>query len=107
MSADFEVHPVGEWTCFHCGEVCHDVDSARLHFGASEYQQAGCQIDLAEYRRMEEANRRHCDEDTDLHRHIARMECEHQRALITSEEEVTPRACEMGVSPIAASTRNA
>ena len=68
------------WTCFHCGEVCADAEAARLHFGTSERQQPGCQIDLAEYRRMEEVNRRHCEEDTELHRMLHRMECEHQQA---------------------------
>ena len=74
------------WTCFHCGEVCADADAARLHFGSSEHQQPGCQIDLAEYRRMEEVNRRHCEEDTELHRAMSRMECEHQQALRREEE---------------------
>lgn len=74
------------WTCFHCGEVCADADAARLHFGASEHAQPGCQIDLTEYRRMEEVNRRHCEEDTELHRALHRMECEHQQALRREEE---------------------
>lgn len=74
------------WTCFHCGEVCTDAEAARLHFGSSEHQQPGCQIDLAEYRRMEELNRRHCEEDTDLHRALHRMGCEHQEALRREEE---------------------
>ena len=74
------------WTCFHCGEVCTDAEAARLHFGASEHQQPGCQIDLAEYRRMEEVNRRHCEEDTELHRALHRMECKHQQALQREEE---------------------
>jgi hypothetical protein len=75
-----------KWTCFHCGQECADDEAARLHFGASEHQQAGCQIDLTEYRRMEEVNRRHCEEDTELHRALHRMECEHQQALRREEE---------------------
>lgn len=74
------------WTCFHCGEVCADAEAARLHFGSSERQQPGCQIDLAEYRRMEEVNRRHCEEDTELHRALHRMECDHLQALKHAEE---------------------
>jgi len=74
------------WTCFHCGEVCADAEAARLHFGSSQHQQPGCQIDLAEYRRMEEVNRRHCEEDTELHRALHRMECEHRTALVRAEE---------------------
>jgi len=78
---------VQTWTCFHCGEVCADAEAARLHFGASEHQQPGCQIDLAEYRRMEEVNRRHCEEDTELHRALRRMECNHLQALRRAEED--------------------
>lgn len=74
------------WTCFHCGEVCTDAEAARLHFGTSEHQQPGCQIDLAEYRRMEEVNRRHCEEDTELHRELNRMEGRHQQALRRAED---------------------
>ena len=74
------------WTCFHCGEVCADAEAARLHFGASEHQKPGCQIDLAEYRRMDEVNRRHCEEDTELHRALHRMESAHQQALRREEE---------------------
>jgi hypothetical protein len=66
--------------------VCADAEAARLHFGSSEHQQPGCQIDLAEYRRMEEVNRRHCEEDTELHRALHRMECEHRTALVRAEE---------------------
>lgn len=78
--------PAQQWTCFHCGEVCAGAAAARLHFGASEHQQPSCQIDLAEYRRMEEVNRRHCEEDTDLHRELHRMECKHQQAQRRAEE---------------------
>ena len=74
------------WTCFHCGEVCADAEAARLHFGSSEHQQPGCQIDLAEYRRMEEVNRRHFEEDTELHRALHRMEADHRTALVRAEE---------------------
>ena len=74
------------WTCFHCGEVCANVEAARLHFGSSEHQQPGCQIDLAEYRSMEEVNRRHCEEDTELHRALHRMGGEHREALRREEE---------------------
>lgn len=63
----------GPWKCFHCGETMA--------------QEPACTIDVAEYRRMEGVHRRHCDDDTDLHRQIARMESDHQRALTRAEEE--------------------
>jgi hypothetical protein len=66
--------------------VCADAEAARLHFGASEHQQPGCQIDLTEYRRMEEVNRRHCEEDTELHRALHRMEADHRTELLRAEE---------------------
>jgi hypothetical protein len=50
-------------------------------------QGPACAIDIAEYRRMEGVHRRHCDDDTDLHRQIARMESDHQRALMRAEED--------------------
>lgn len=76
-----------QWKCFHCGEAFSDTDSARLHFGPTEHSQPICQIDAGEYRRMEEVNRRHCEEDTDLHREIHRLECRHQQALMREEEK--------------------
>jgi hypothetical protein len=79
-------HVRSTYTCFHCGEVFVDTEAARLHFGKGVYQQPGCHIDLAEYRRMEEENRRHCEEDTDLHRTLHRLECDHQLALRREEE---------------------
>jgi hypothetical protein len=91
------------WTCFHCGEVCADSEAARLHFGDSEHQQPGCQIDLAEYRRMEEVNRRHCEEDTELHRALHRMECEHQQALRREEEAGYARGLRDGRQELRAS----
>lgn len=75
------------WRCFHCDEVFSDATSAAEHFGTSERQQPACQIDVAEYRRMEEINRRHCEEDTDLHRQMYALKCEHQRALLREEEK--------------------
>lgn len=75
------------WRCFHCDAQFTGEAGAREHFGASEAQQPACLIDIAEYRSMEEANRRHCEEDTDLHREIHRLQCEHQQALRREEEK--------------------
>ncbi|GAB2471714.1 hypothetical protein GCM10027082_23990 [Comamonas humi] len=64
------VQAVPAWTCFHCNATFTTPESAQEHFGRTEYQAPGCQINLAEYRKMEEICRRHCEEDTDLHRQI-------------------------------------
>lgn len=77
----------GPWKCFHCGEMMHSEWRAAEHFGETMAQEPACTIDVAEYRRMEAVHRRHCDDDTDLHRQIARMESDHQRALMRAEEE--------------------
>lgn len=75
------------WRCFHCDETFTDSDAAAEHFGRSEFQQPACQIDIAEYRKMEEVNRRHCEEDTDLHRTMYAMQSDHQIALRREEEK--------------------
>lgn len=76
------------WMCFHCAAVFLDRDraKAREHFGGSEFQQAGCQIDLAEYRRMEEQYRRCCEEDTDVHRALHAKDSEMRQAVLRAEE---------------------
>lgn len=76
-------HP---WRCFHCGDVFHDAQAAEEHFGRSEYQEPVCKVDATKYREMEERVRRCNEEDTDLHRQIARMESDHRIALQREEE---------------------
>lgn len=75
------------WRCFQCGETFTDPSAAEEHFGRSQHQAPACTIDVAEYRRMEEASRRYCEEDTDLHRQISGMESSHQQALMRAEEK--------------------
>jgi hypothetical protein len=75
-----------EWRCFHCDEVFTDREKAAEHFGKHEMLQPACTIDVAEYRRMEEVNSRHCAEDTELHREIYRMSADHATALRREEE---------------------
>ncbi|WP_432263312.1 hypothetical protein [Cupriavidus sp. TMH.W2] len=74
------------WRCFHCDETFTDRAAAAEHFGTSLMQEPGCQIDLAKFREMEELVRRSSAEDTDLHREIARLRCEHATALRREEE---------------------
>ena len=76
----------GSWRCFHCDAVFTDRDSAAEHFGVDETRQPACQIDIAEYRRMEAINARHVDEDTDLHRTIYAMQTKHIDELRRAEE---------------------
>lgn len=46
-----------EWRCFHCDEVFTAEEAAREHFGPDCTYTPACKIDIAEYRRMEQANR--------------------------------------------------
>jgi hypothetical protein len=75
------------WRCFHCDEVFTDAASAQEHFGRSQISEPACTIDAAKYREMEETVRRHCEEDTDLHRTIYAMESRHQTELRCEEEK--------------------
>lgn len=74
------------WRCFHCDEVFTTPEAAIEHFGRTERQSPACQIDIAEYRRMEENHRRNCEEDTDLHRQIYNIQGDHAQALLREEE---------------------
>lgn len=75
-----------QWRCFHCEEVFNDHASALEHFGHSQYTAAACQIDIAEYRRMQEVHRRHCEEDTDADRAWHALKAEMNTAVIRAEE---------------------
>lgn len=79
--------PALAWRCFHCDEQFTDTDAARLHFGASEYDKPACQVDVVQLRWLEAQHRRACEEDTDLHRTIRGMACEHERLRKRAEEE--------------------
>lgn len=74
------------WTCVHCGEVFIDRATALEHFGPSEISFAACQIDIAEYRRMEEFTARCRAEDSDTDCAMYRMRAEHDAALRREEE---------------------
>lgn len=82
------------WRCFHCAELFTDEATAAEHFGTRLYQQPACQIDIAEYRRMEETHRRHCEEDTDLHREIHRAHNDAATATRQAEERGYARGLE-------------
>lgn len=76
-----------EWRCFHCGETFDNRESAALHFGTSEIQAPACTIDIAEYRAMEARMRDYNNEDTELHREIARLQGKHATELRREEEK--------------------
>jgi hypothetical protein len=79
-----------EWRCFHCDEVFTDEAAAREHFGSYGpriLSEPACQIDAAEYRAMEQRMADYNAEDADIHRQMARMECEHKTALRREEEK--------------------
>lgn len=74
------------WRCFHCDEAFTDSEKAAEHFGTSLFQKPACQIDITEYRKMEETHRRHCEEDTDLHREIYKTHGDGVMAAKRAEE---------------------
>jgi hypothetical protein len=75
-----------EWRCFHCGEVFTDEESAALHFGSSEYQQAYCTIPVEHFRWMEAQHRRHLEDDSEASRTIQGILCEHENLRRRAEE---------------------
>lgn len=83
----------GPWTCFFCGETFYTVHEASDHFGRDLLSLAACEIKASEggliraIREAEEDNRRHCAEDTDLHRQIHGMAADHAQALRREEEK--------------------
>lgn len=76
-----------KWRCFHCNDVFATHAAAVEHFGASQMQRSACQIDITEYRRMEENHWRHCEEDTDGDRALHSLRAEMSVAVIRSEEQ--------------------
>jgi hypothetical protein len=90
--------PPHGWTCFHCGETfpgnLTGQRAAQLHFGASIHDEPKCQISAHHLRVMETDLRRYREEDTELHREIARMQADHAVALRREEEKGYARGLE-------------
>jgi hypothetical protein len=90
LTAAISISAEEEWRCFYCDEVFSDREAAALHFGNgngyTSEGKPGCQIDLAEYRRMEAKEARYAEEDADCHRAMRRQETEHKQALQRAEE---------------------
>ena len=74
------------WRCFHCDETFADAAEAALHFGPRIYSDPACSVDAEHLRELERQLDGYREEDTDLHRQIAAMECRHQQALMRAEE---------------------
>lgn len=74
------------WRCFHCDEIFVDAAEATLHFGPRIYSDAACRVNSEHLRELERQLDGYREEDTDLHRQIAAMECRYQQALMRAEE---------------------
>jgi hypothetical protein len=79
------------WRCFHCDETFTDWIQARNHFGYSPADGApACRTTRAfdaEIYHLKKRLELYQEEDTELHREIHRLNCEHTKALIRAEEE--------------------
>lgn len=87
--------PEHGWTCFHCGETFLKTGEARDHFGADPSALPGCleRVNIGPERGLLMALRRaqsrialYMQEDTDLHRAMARQQSRHSEELRLAEE---------------------
>lgn len=88
------------WRCFHCEKVCKTPEAARLHFGPTIYSAPACKINEAGLRELERMLDEYREEDTDLHRQMARMQSEHQQALQREEEKGYARGLKAQRDPL-------
>lgn len=91
--------PLQSWRCFHCDEVFYDREAALLHFGSSEADSPACTIDVVHLRDLEKQLRRHCEEDTDLWRHIYGLGSQHYIEKMREEEKGYARGLRDGRAP--------
>jgi hypothetical protein len=91
----YVMQPGERWICFHCGErfpgwTEDGRAAAREHFGTGIRQQPACQIDIAEYRRMEsqvEQWREEIENDSsEARRALAQLQSGTRLALQRAEE---------------------
>ena len=83
-----------EWRCFHCDVVFINEDEARAHFGPTQHDESYCCLSAERVRAIELELYRYRDEDTDLHREIARLRSDHATALRREEETGYARGIE-------------
>lgn len=82
------------WRCFHCGAefTGQERQAAAVHFGTTIDAEPACKIAATEgglirtLRDMHGELRRYQEEDSDLHREIARVTYECARAVQNAEE---------------------
>jgi hypothetical protein len=83
--------PAHGWDCFHCGEHFEPTfagqQAARLHFGDTPDREPACRIDARRFRAMEETCERYQQEDTALHRQLARKETEMAAAVRRADDD--------------------
>jgi hypothetical protein len=74
-----------KFRCFHCDEV-FTGDAAALHFGTKEHSMPACQIDIDEYRKMEQEVAEWRAECSPLQREISSMTAAHAVEIRRAEE---------------------
>jgi hypothetical protein len=74
------------WRCFHCGEVFRSRVRAELHFGWTANATPACKVSAKDMREMEVLLKQYREEDTALHRELARLRSEQFQALRRAEE---------------------
>jgi hypothetical protein len=90
LSAGLDAPPI-PWRCFHCDEVFTDWGHARNHFGYSPDDGAPtCRTTRGTDAEIYHLKRRlalYQEEDTDLHREIAKLQADRGPALMRAEED--------------------
>ncbi|HEX9392169.1 MAG TPA: hypothetical protein VF928_12725 [Usitatibacteraceae bacterium] len=81
------------WTCFFCGETFRQPETAREHFGATQFATAACRIKAGEehglvvaLRKAEAELERYHDEDSDADRAMSKLRSDHTLELRRQEE---------------------
>jgi hypothetical protein len=79
------------WVCFHCWEYFPPTykgqRDAGHHFGSSINHKPACSYTDMQIRALEAQLTSYREEDTDLHRHIKKLESDHHIALRREEEK--------------------
>lgn len=75
------------WVCFHCDEAFHDREKAIEHFGRWQTHQPACQIDIAEYRRMEALDEAWRNESSEIQVSMQAMLSKHLHEKRRAEED--------------------
>ena len=91
MALDDNPGFVHGWACFHCWEYFPPTfagqQAALHHFGDHPIEDPACLINAKQFRAMQDRCKSYENEDTALHREIARLQVEHAQALRREEEK--------------------